>query len=222
MPTLKYLLYVYHIFRAISLHPDEQIYHSTWNLSSKNKWKLYTNKIYNATHNLNLPQDPNNQVQILNDIIYNTALSTIGYRNYHRGYKPWWNKNINSTIKSIKKITRKIQKLKKKYPYCYHHFDKYDSLSSQFKDLHKRKIQLIRIAKKIYNDKINKHLQNSKFDDKLSWRLIKINNNKPTNDIPTLIHNNTYISVVKQKEKILHQTLTNPPPKTNPKTYQLP
>ena len=80
------------------------------------------------------------------------------------------------------------------------------------------KIQKIKLAKKEYLNKINKHLQNSSFTDKLSWRLIRRNKKRSPKSIPTLKHDNKTITNPIEKTEILHSVLSHPdPPKLEPK-----
>ena len=77
---------------------------------------------------------------------------------------------------------------------------------------------MIRKAKQQYNDKINKILQKSSFNDKLSWRLIKINKKSSPNNIPPLEHQNKTITDPVEKAEILHSVLGHPdPPNLDPK-----
>ena len=69
--------------------------------------------------NLKAPSNANNYAQKISDIIYNSALNTIGYRNYLSGYKPWWNENLNSLKKLTKKLHRKLEKIMIKNPDFY-------------------------------------------------------------------------------------------------------
>ena len=76
------------------------------------------------------------------------------------------------------------------------------------------KTQLIKTAKKDYLNKINKILQNSSFNDKLSWRLIRKKKNQTTNIIPPLEYQNKTITDPVQKSEILHSVLCHPDPPT--------
>ena len=118
--------------------------------------------------------------------IYNTALSTIGFREYSQGYKPCWNMDINNLKNITKKLNRKLNKIKYKYPSQYKNFPHYNQLLLEYKAYHQQKTQCIRIAKKLHNQYVNSVLQQSKFNDKLSWHLIKSNKHKPHNDIHPL------------------------------------
>ena len=191
---------------------EEPLYHNTWNLSSKSKWKKYNKTLTQTINNTTFSIDPNEHANQLNNIIYTTAISTIGYRKYLRGYNPWWNSQINDLKISIKRTKRKIDKIKQKYPTEYHTFNDYKQLILEYNSLNKHKTQCIRISKKQYNEYINNYLQNSKFDDKLSWRLINANKKSPQNDLPPLKNNNDIITNPISKAEILHKTLSNPNP----------
>ena len=81
------------------------------------------------------------------------------------------------------------------------------------------KTQLIRKAKQIHLDKVNKILQQSSFNDKLSWRLIKKHKNTSSiNNIPPLNHNSKTVLDPTEKAEVLHSVLCHPdPPKLEPK-----
>ena len=81
------------------------------------------------------------------------------------------------------------------------------------------KTQLIRNAKKSYTEKINQILQNSSFNDKLSWRLIKKKKNQSScNNIPPLNYNKKTITDPTEKAEVLHSVLCHPkPPNLEPK-----
>ena len=89
---------------------------------------------------------------------------------------------------------------------------------SEYKSMLNHKTQLIRNAKKLHLDKINKILQNSSFNDKLSWRLIKKKKNHTSiNNIPPLLVKNKTITDPTEKAEILHTVLCHPnPPILNP------
>ena len=162
---------------TIPLHKDlnESLYHSTWNLSSARKWKEFQKQLSKNINTSEFSSDPNLYATKLNQIIYDTAVSTIGYREYRRGYKPWWNSEINELKKAVKNSKRKLIKIKNKYPIQHKQLAGYKQQLLEYKSFVKHKIQKIRIAKKIHNNHINSILQNSNFNDKLSWRLIKTN-----------------------------------------------
>ena len=121
----------------------------------------------------------------------------------------------------MKRIGRKLHKIRNKYPDDHLHLPGYQQLQLEYKSYMKYKTQIIRIAKKQYNIQINNFLQNSKFDDKRSWRIIKSNYKTPHNDIPPLNVNDTILINPIDKAEILHTTLANPlPPKLNNKHKQ--
>ena len=108
----------FHIYINIPLksHIDETIYHTTWNLSSSTKWKKFHNEL-NKQINTFLPSDdPSIHAKQIHSMIYDTAISTIGYRNYIKTYKPWRNSKINNLQKTVKRLRRKLEKLKIKHP----------------------------------------------------------------------------------------------------------
>ena len=95
-------------------------------------------------------------------------------------------------------------------------------MSIEYKSIQQQKIQKIRIAKRIYQDKINEYLSKTKFDDKLSWRLLRLKGKEKHNNLHTLNYDNQTISDPKEKSEILHKILSNPlPPKLdeNHKTF---
>ena len=100
-------------------------------------------------------------------------MTTIGFRQYIKTYKPWRNNKIKLLQRAVKKQKRTLEKLRIKHPDFYENVPKYIRLLSEYKSLLNHKTQTIKIAKKIYFDKINKIIQNSNFNDKLSWRLMK-------------------------------------------------
>ena len=106
-------------------------------------------------------------------------------------------------------MKRKLHKIKTKNPDFYHQIPKYQKMMLEYKEFLKQKMQKIRIAKKIQNNKINECLKKSKFTDKLSWRLIKRNGNKTKNNIPPLNYKKEIIINPKEKAEILHTTLAN-------------
>ena len=206
----------YEIYFTISLDDStDDIFHSTWNLSSNNKWKKFRSELRKqiANYSKSRPKETEQQATQLSNIIYKTAVYTLGFRKYHLGLKPWWNSNINKLKKRCKQLRRKIEKIRKKYPFSYKNHPNYTQLKIQYDDKQKLKTHAIHHAKQRYNTKINKHIQTSKLDDKLSWRIL--NQHKTTNqshNIPPLkykgqIHYNT-----SKQAEILHETLTNPPP----------
>ena len=79
----------------------------------------------------------------------------------------------------------------------------------EYKSMLIHKTQTIRIAKRQYLNKINKIIQNSSFNDKLTWRLIK-KNKHPHNVIPTLEYKNNSISDPSEKAEMLHSVLCHP------------
>ena len=83
-------------------------------------------------------------------------------------------------------------------------------MNLEYKAMLNHKTQIIRNAKRKYNDKINKILQQSSFNDKLSWRLIKKHKQSSPNDIPTLLYNNKTITNPTEKTEILHKVLCHP------------
>ena len=133
----------YNIFVSITLNnnPDEQIYHSTWNLTSETKWKNYKKSISKKLNNTPKFSNPNEFVQNITDAIYDTAIETIGYRKYRRGYKPWWNNKINNLKRSAKKLLRKINDIKKKFPKYYQTIPKYNRMLLEYKSTNHHKIQ---------------------------------------------------------------------------------
>ena len=194
---------------------DNDTYHSTWNLNSKTKWKKYHKELrekletYNNTRSLDTKM---HAIDITN-IIYNTALNTIGFRKYHRGFKPWWNSKINSLKNRSKRIRRKMEKIRKKHPYYYKNHPKYKMTKIQYDDIQKQKIHEIHKAKSQYDIRINKYLQNSNLDDKLSWRILNYHkNNTQSHDIPPLKYKNQIYYNTKDQAKVLHEVLSNPPP----------
>ena len=105
-----------------------------------------------------------------------------------------------------------MEKLMKKHPGYYKTHPKYNQLRMQYNDNQKMKSHAINLAKKKYHDKINKYLQESKLDDKLSWRLLNQHKNtSQSHDIPPLFHNNKTHYDAFDQAQILHDTLTNPP-----------
>ena len=203
----------YNIFITIPLkyHLKENIYHSTWILNSKSKWKKYSKKLENELSKITQSQHPNINAQNITNTIYNTAISTIGYRNYKRGYKPWWNFKINKLKHAAKQLNRKIHKIKSKYPDHYMQIPKFQRLNLEYKSIQHHQLQNIRIAKKIHQEKINKFLSESKFNNKLSWKLLKIRGKTKNNDIPPFNFKNKIIFDPIQKAETLHNVLTNPP-----------
>ena len=204
----------FNIFISVPLnsHPDDKIYHSTWNLSSKSKWKKFKHKL---DTNLKTPfksTDPNIQAQSVTHTIYDTAVSTLGYRKYIRGYKPWWNPQINQLKIDVKNLNRKLNKIKSKYPDSYITIPKYQRMLLEYKSTQHHKIQCIRIAKKIHHNKINDYLSKTTFNDKLSWRLLNIRHNTKNNDIPPLNYKDQIILDPIDKAETLHNVLSNPHP----------
>ena len=204
----------FNIFISVPLnsHPDDKIYHSTWNLCSNTKWKKFRNKLESNLKKPFQTTDPNKQAQSITHTIYNTAISTIGYRKYLRGYKPWWNSQINQLKTEVKHLKRKLDKIKSKYPDSYITIPKFQRMLLEYKSIQQHKIQSIRIAKKIHHNKINEYLSKTTFNDKLSWRLLNLRHNTKNNDIPPLNHKDQIILDPIHKAEILHNVLSNPPP----------
>ena len=159
----------FEIYFTVSLEESEDdIYHSTWILGSNSKWRKFRNELQKRLINYSHSR-PNNTagqfIQISN-IIYNTAVHTIGFRKCRRGFKPWWNPSINRLKKKCKQLRRKLEKLRKKFPFYYKSHPKYLQLKLEYDDYQKLKSHTIHHAKRKYNDKINDHLQSSDLDDK--------------------------------------------------------
>ena len=193
----------------------DEIYHSTWNLGSNSRWKKYRLELEQllSDYSRNRPNSADQQAIQITDLIYKAAVNSLGFRNYRRGYKPWWNSNINKFKNKAKKLRRKIEKIRKKYPHSFKNHPTYTQLKIQYDDIQKSKVHHIHHAKKKYTKKINDFLQKSKMDDKLSWRLL--NQNKKLNqshDIPPLKHNEQIHYNPIDQANILHSVLTNPPP----------
>ena len=206
----------YEIYFTVSLDdPNDDIYHSTWNLNSKTKWKKFRSELRKQINNYNeyRPNDTGQQAIHLSNIIYNTAVQTIGFRKYRRGFKPWWDQNINKLKKRCKQLRRKMEKVKKKHPYHFKTHPKYSQLKIQYDDTQKLKTHAIHHAKQRYNVKINKHIQSSNLDDKFSWRILNQHKNtSQSHDIPPIKYKGQiYYDTTKQAE-ILHETLIHPPP----------
>ena len=195
----------------LNSHENETTYHSTWNLSSKTKWKKFKNQLHKNLNNLTNLNNASDFAEQLNSIIYDTAISTIGYRKYIRTYKPWRNHKIATLQKIVKKLKRKLDKIKQKHPDYFSVIPKYNRILLEYKDLRNQKIQEIRKAKKRHLNKINKILQHSSFNDKLSWRLIKKHKTSP-NIIPSLKYDNKIITDPTTKSEILHKVLCHPDP----------
>ena len=202
------------VYKITVPNTKNEIYHSTWNLGSSSKWKKYLKELGKSLSNYRdkRPSTTEDQAIELSNVIYNSALVTLGIRNYRRGFKPWWNPKINKLKKRAKQLRRKMEKLTKKHPYYFKNLPKYNQLKMQYQDIQKSKIKHIHHAKQQYTQKINKHLQNSKLDDKYSWRLL--NQNKQHNqshDIPPIKYQNKTHYNPTDQAKILHKVLTNPP-----------
>ena len=203
----------YHIYINVPLKSqhDETIYHTTWNLSSKRKWSKFQNMINQQFSTFAPPIDPSDHANKINSMIYDTAINTIGYRNYIKTYKPWRNSEIKRLQKETKKLRRKLEKLKIKHPDFYKSIPKYNRMFLEYKDMRNHKNQKIKIAKKQHADKMNQILQKSSFNDKLSWRLIKRNKKSSSNEIPPLLHNDKTITDPTKKAEILHIYVTQNP-----------
>ena len=213
----------YHIYFniPINIKQEDSIYHTTWNLSSKTKWKKFHSAISKEMKRLIPATNINEHVNQINAIIYDTAISTLGYRKYIKTFKPWRNNEIKMLQKNTKRIKRKLDKIKNKHPDFYNTIPKYNRMLNEYKSLRNIKVHKIRKAKIQYQHNINKFLQNSSFNDNLSWRLIKRNKNKSSNNIPTLSHNNKPITDPIEKTEILHSVLCHPePPKLDHKHIQ--
>ena len=124
-------------------------------MSSKSKWRKYQSEIKSQLTATCFESDPFSHANAVSDIIYKTALNTIGYRKYIKTYKPWRNSKINSLQKSVKRLRRKLEKLRIKHPDFYQTIPKYIRLKSEYKSMLNHKTQSIRSAKRKYLDKIN-------------------------------------------------------------------
>ena len=127
---------------------EDTIYHSTWNLNSNRKWKTYKFILGKKLQNSITPNNTNEYNEQITDKIYTTALTTMGYRSYQKGYKPWWNNKIKRYKSLTKKTHRKMEKLMLRHPDYFFHLTEYKILKTLYKNYNKHKIQLIRIAKK--------------------------------------------------------------------------
>ena len=159
--------------------PDDNMYHSTWNLNSKTQWNKYFKTLHKKLQSLKPPENANIHAKTLSDIIYDTAIDTISLRNYINGYKPWWNNTINSLKKLTKKIHRKLEKLMMKNPDFHISMPKFHRLHNEYKSALYNKIQCIKISKKQYNEKANKILQTTSINDESTWRILKARRQSP-------------------------------------------
>ena len=68
----------FHILLTLSIrhNPDESLYHNSWNLSSKSKWRHFQNLLTSQLNLTNPPTDTNNHATHINNTIYNTAIET--------------------------------------------------------------------------------------------------------------------------------------------------
>ena len=78
---------------------DENLYHFTWNLNSKNKWNKFQKLLKNKLEKLNDTNDINKYAQNINKTINETAIKTIGFRQFKKNYKPCWNEALNEIKK---------------------------------------------------------------------------------------------------------------------------
>ena len=104
---------------TMSHDPDASVYHNSWNLSSKSKWKKFQKLLSTKLNQTDLPTETNAHASHINNTIYNTAIETIGYRSYLQGNKPWWNSELSELKRNTKRLLRKLNKLKHKYPDSY-------------------------------------------------------------------------------------------------------
>ena len=116
------------------------------------------------------------------------------------------NSKIRTLQKTVKRLKRKLEKIRKKSPDFYNHIPKYNRLLLEYKSMLNHKTQIIRKQKSLYFDKINHILQNSNFTDKLSWRLIKKKKNT-SSSIPPLTFKDKTVTDPTEKSEILHSVL---------------
>ena len=90
---------------------NEDIYHSSWNLTSRNRWAQFQRRIFKQIQSSSQTQihDVHSHARSLNDVLYYSAINTIGFRRYHRGFKPWWNDKLNDLKIQCKRIRRHLQ-----------------------------------------------------------------------------------------------------------------
>ena len=161
---------------------------------------------------LSPPLEPSDHANKIHSLIYNTALNTIGYRKCIKTHKPWRNSEIAVLQKTVKRMRRKLENIKQKHPEFYDSIPKYNRMYLEYKNMRNHKCQVIKKAEKIYQI-----LQNSSFDDKLSWRLIRKNDKSTPNNIPLLNYNHKTITDPSSKAEILHSVLCHPnPPNLDP------
>ena len=135
----------------------KRIYTGLPETPSKTKWKKYKSELDSKLSKFIAPTDPDNYANKISSVIYESALSSLGYRKYIKTYKPWRNNQINSLQKATKRLKRKLEKLRAKYPDFYQHMPKYNRMNLEYKSTLNHKTQTIRIAKKIYLKKLTKH-----------------------------------------------------------------
>ena len=183
---------------------------TAWNIHSK-KWNKYTIKLNEQIKNTEFKISPHKHVQQLTEIILNTAITTIKYKTYYEGHKPWWQPHLSFIIKKVKKLCRKLYKYKNKDPLYYTNSPKYNKLLKQWKIANKCKIDQIKKAKLLYNNTINQQIQNGTIRGRKFWNLLSDKNTSSKNHIPPLKYKNKIILNPNNQSKLLHDILTNPP-----------
>ena len=68
---------------------------------------------------LQLTNDLNENAQITTRLIYNTAITSIGYRKYRKRHEPWWKKKLKNLKKLTKQLQRKMNEIMSKYSNSY-------------------------------------------------------------------------------------------------------
>ncbi len=192
----------------------------TWNLNSK-YWNKFTDQIKTKIQQTEFNEKPNTHAYELCKLIIEIAENTIGYKYYYHGHKPWWNKTIEKLKRHVRRLSRKLQRIKK---YCKtNNRDHIINLNYiRIKKIHRKKYNekesAINKAKSKHTKQFNKHIETSANFSRKFWKGLEQNNNKkPTNkNIPPLkikTNNNTIKIVENPKEQVfeLHSAMTKPP-----------
>ena len=183
-----------------------------WRLNSKNwdefnnmlaimlkYWSEYCDVFENDSEKVDII------IELLTKAILIAAITTIGIKKYDNNSVGWMNRKIKELIHSIKKMKRRVYKNRKKGKINL-------ELLEELKNKRKKLKTIIKMAKKVENNKIGKNICDNVNDTKTFYKYINKAIRKKFDQIPPMQKaDGSFTANISEKAEMCHDFFTSKP-----------
>jgi hypothetical protein len=192
------------LFNVMKDRPVDNNPFVTWNVGPGANWELYAEQLQLRTEEWHFTVDVSADALAFQELIYQSAVHSVGTKTKYRFRKPWWNHNLQQLKGKVKRLLRRRKKAKSDA-----------TLRQKYYHLRRRLTTKLHRRRSTWRVAYNNLLANNSLSSKEFWRAIKSTQQYSIQRVADFVFPDRTITDLPEKLNILCDTFLTPPQPTH-------